>query len=307
MNILVTGCAGFIGSHVVEEILNTRACNVVGIDKLTYASNLKNLDNFSNSNKFTFVKEDICNYNAVYNICKKNKINWIINLAAETHVDNSIFDCENFIKSNILGTSVILKACKEQKINLIHFSTDEVYGIKLEGKFQEIDNLNPKNPYSATKAAADHLIKSFENTYGVNAIIVRPSNNYGPRQHKEKLLPKIVDCINKNTKIPVYGDGKQAREWTYVKDTAQAVNFLITKGKFGEIYNISSGQELQNLQIIKMITEQMNVEYSTSVKFVKDRPGHDVRYAISNLKLKNLGYNSYVSIRQGLRETICKS
>lgn len=304
MNILITGCAGFIGSHVVEEFLKCGNYRIFGFDKLTYAGNLNNLSKSKKDQNFKFIKGDICDHKHMSQICKDNKIKWIINLAAETHVDNSIISCKNFIKTNIEGTSVILKICKDQNINLLHFSTDEVYGTKLKGVFKESDILNPKNPYSATKAAADHLIKSFENTYNINSVIVRPSNNYGPRQHKEKLLPKIIDCIRKNKKIPIYGNGKQTREWTYVKDTAKAVKFILENATFGEIYNITSSYELENIELVKIVTEKLNVNYKNNVVFIKDRLGHDKRYAISNKKLKKLGYSSYTSITLGLNNTL---
>lgn len=299
-NIVITGCAGFIGSHVTEYFLKDQNYNVFGIDKLTYAGNLDNILHLINESKFTFIEQDICDRNAMQKICKDNDISWIINLAAETHVDNSIEDCTDFLKTNIEGVHNLLRICQELNIKLLHFSTDEVYGPKLLGKSTEEDSLKPKNPYAATKAAADHLIKSFENTYQIKSIIVRPSNNFGPNQHPEKLLPKTIKCIKENKKVSIYGKGQQMREWTYVEDTAMATKYILENANLGEVFNISSNTELRNIDLIQGVTLKMQVDFDENVKFVKDRPGHDFRYSVDSSKLKNIGFDNYTSIAKGL-------
>lgn len=301
MNIIVTGCAGFIGNKIVEEFLFDKGYRVFGLDAMTYAGKTENIERFLDNPKFTFFKEDICNQSKISEICVKNKVKWIINAAAETHVDNSIKDCSAFIRSNVFGVHSLLNVCKEKNINLMQFSTDEVYGVTPEKTtFDELQPMNPKNPYSATKAAADHLIKSYENTYGNKSIIVRPSNNYGPRQDTEKLLPKLIQSIKTGNKITVYGDGKQKREWTYVKDTARACKYILENGEIGQIYNITSGEELTNLNLIKTVANKMNVDFERIIEFVKDRPGHDTRYSISSKKLSNLGFKNYTTLECGL-------
>jgi dTDP-glucose 4,6-dehydratase len=303
-NIMITGCAGFIGSHIVDIFLLDKSYRIYGVDKLTYAGKLKNISHMIDNPNFAFIKQDICEYEDMRKICKNNNISHIINLAAETHVDNSIEDCTDFLETNIKGVHNLLNICRELKINLLHFSTDEVYGVKLSGKYTEEDPLNPRNPYSATKAAADHLIKSFENTYGLKSIIIRPSNNYGPRQHEEKFLPKILKLIKENKKIPIYGNGQQIREWTYVKDTAKATKYILENASTGKIFNISSGIELTNLNLVKIITKKSHVDFKDILSFVKDRPGHDVRYSVCSSKLKELGYVNYASFAIGLEDML---
>lgn len=300
---MITGCAGFIGNRVVEEFLNDKKYKVLGLDCMTYAGKESNIQRFLKNPRFCFFKENICNQQAINNICKNHNISWIINVAAETHVDNSIEDCSSFLKSNVLGVHSLLNVCKENKIKLLHFSTDEVYGVAPEGlTFNEFQSINPRNPYSATKAAADHLILSYENTYNIKSIIVRPSNNYGPNQNPEKLLPKLIQNIGLRKKLPVYGDGNQKREWTYVKDTAKACKFILENGELGQIYNITSGEELTNLSLIKIVSKKMGVSFENIIEFVKDRPGHDTRYSISSKKLHNLGFKKYTTLEEGLKD-----
>jgi len=301
MNVLITGCAGFIGSHAVEEFL-FQGHKVLGVDAMTYAADKNNMASFIND--IDFFHADICNTDLMRRLVDQYKIDWIINFAAESHVDNSIKDCEQFIRSNILGVNSLLNVCKELNCKMLHISTDEVYGSIKEGSFTENDILNPKNPYSATKASAEHLVKSYSNTYGVEQIIVRMSNNFGPRQHKEKLVPTILSTLLSGKKIPVYGDGKNVRDWFYVKDSVKMVYRVFDKGKFGEIYNLTHCNEMTNLEIINTICEICDKKPKESISFVEDRLGHDFRYSISNDKIKNLGIDAPTEFFEAIKQTI---
>jgi len=301
MNVLITGCAGFIGSHAVEEFL-FQGHKVLGVDAMTYAADKNNMASFIND--IDFFHADICNTDLMRRLVDQYKIDWIINFAAESHVDNSIKDCEQFIRSNILGVNSLLNVCKELNCKMLHISTDEVYGSIKEGSFTENDILNPKNPYSATKASAEHLVKSYSNTYGVEQIIVRMSNNFGPRQHKEKLVPTILSTLLSGKKIPVYGDGKNVRDWFYVKDSVKMVYRVFDKGNFGEIYNLTHCNEMTNLEIINTICEICDKKPKESISFVEDRLGHDFRYSISNDKIKNLGIDAPTEFFEAIKQTI---
>ena len=303
MNILITGCAGFIGSHAVDEFLNF-GYNIIGIDNLTYAGNLLNLDSALKNSKFEFIKEDIANFESINLICKNKKIDWIINFAAETHVDNSINSMTEFIHSNIIGVSSLLQCCKQNNIKLLQISTDEVYGSIDSNSFSETDRLNPLNPYAATKAAADHLILSYNNTFKIDYIIVRPSNNFGERQNIEKLLPKSITSLINNKKIQIYGNGSNIREWTYVKDTVKAIRFLLEKNKLNEIYNISSQFELTNINIANTLCQLFNLNTTNSIEFIEDRKGHDSRYSINIEKLLLLDYKIESSFFENIKNTI---
>jgi len=307
MNVMITGCAGFIGSHACDIFLK-KGYSVVGIDKLTYASNMDNLKNAMTQKDadFQFIKCDIRNKSLIKHVCSTHRIEWIINFAAESHVDNSIVGCEPFIESNLYGVISLLEVCKDLKIKLFHVSTDEVYGpAGKDVEFIENDKLSPKNPYSASKAAAESFITAFHNTFNVEYIIARPSNNFGPRQHREKFIPTITSSILKNQKIPVYGNGKQSREWTYVKDTAAAIEFILKNSKMNETYNITSKIEWENIQTIKNIFDFLPRNYSESAIInIDDRPGHDIRYCIGNQKLKNLGWDYYSDYKDSLKETV---
>ena len=307
MNILITGCAGFIGSHAVDNFLLDKNYRVVGLDKFTYAGKESNLEKAFKNNRFSLYRADICNFNDVKKICKKEKINCILNFAAETHVDNSIKNSQDFLETNIKGVASLLETCRMLKIKMLHISTDEVYGSKSSGTFLESDKLDPRNPYSATKAAAEHLIKSYENTYGVKNIIVRPSNNFGPRQHNEKFLPTILNSIMQGKNIPVYGKGNQIREWLYVKDNASAIKFVLEKGIQGEIYNITSNNEMENLNFIDKVYNLFDKNAEKKIKFVEDRLGHDFRYSISNKKLTDLGFDKFTNLEISLEATINES
>ena len=291
--VIVTGGLGFIGSNLIN-ILNSKNYFVINIDKLTYASNLKNIN--SGIKNYKFYKEDINNKNLIKNILNKYNPSIIYNLAAETHVDRSIDGPKNFINSNILGVFNILESIKnhKNKIKLIQISTDEVYGdIKKNYKSKENDAYNPSSPYAASKASGDLLIKSYIRTYKLNAIITNCCNNYGPNQYPEKLIPTIIYNLIKNKSIPIYGNGKNIREWIYVKDHCNALIKISKYGKSGENYNIGSGVVFNNIEITKKIMSIFNNLNNNTVPrsiiyFTKDRPGHDLRYCLDSSKIKKL-------------------
>ena len=291
--VIVTGGLGFIGSNLIN-ILNSKNYFVINIDKLTYASNLKNIN--SRIKNYKFYKGDINNKNLIKNILNKYNPSIIYNLAAETHVDRSIDGPKNFINSNILGVFNILESIKnhKNKIKLIQISTDEVYGdIKKNYKSKENDAYNPSSPYAASKASGDLLIKSYIRTYKLNAIITNCCNNYGPNQYPEKLIPTIIYNLIKNKSIPIYGNGKNIREWIYVKDHCNALIKISKYGKSGENYNIGSGVVFNNIEITKKIISifnnlNNNIVPRNIIYFTKDRPGHDLRYCLDSSKIKKL-------------------
>lgn len=303
MNILLTGCAGFIGSHATDEFLKN-GYTVVGVDSLTYAGNIENLKNQKDNPRFSFYKKDICDTDSILQYCQDYNVKYIVNFAAETHVDNSIKSCDSFIHSNINGVKSLLECCRELNIKLFHISTDEVYGSINQNSFYEEDKLAPMNPYSATKAAAEHLITSYHNTYGVEYIIVRPSNNYGPRQNSEKFIPTILECILNRRKIPIYGNGKNIRDWLFVKDNVSAIRFILENSSLNETYNITASQEMENIEIVSRIIGHFNLEFDNAAEFVNDRPGHDFRYSINNDKLLSLGFKFDSIFNRNLEETI---
>jgi dTDP-glucose 4,6-dehydratase len=302
-SILITGCAGFIGSHAVDHFL-AEGYNVIGVDLLTYAGNMMNLDNAITFDSFSFIKEDICNTAVIKNICIDNNVDWIFNFAAETHVDNSIDGDLPFFHSNILGVRSLATVCRETNAKIFHISTDEVYGSTESGSFKETDAFAPRNPYSATKAAGEHIINSYSNTYGIDFIIVRPSNNFGPRQNCEKFLPTIVKSLSSGSKVPIYGDGKNVRDWLYVKDNIRIIYEIWKKSDLNSVYNISLLNEIENIDIVKKIVDMMNLDYDSSVMFIKDRPGHDFRYSISNVKISNIDINLQTDFEKNLKHTI---
>lgn len=288
MKVLITGCAGFIGSHTCEEFIR-RSIPVVGIDSLTYAGRLNNLEILRKSDLFKFLKEDICNQKQVLEIVNDQSVTHIINFAAQTHVDNSIKDVVPFIHSNILGISSLIEVSKKTEIPLVHISTDEVYGVPEKGQtFTESSPVNPRNPYAATKASADHLILAAINTHKIKAKIIRPSNNFGPRQHEEKFIPTVLRSISSRKKIPVYGDGMQLREWTFVRDTARSISDFITEEIDEEktIYNLSSEYQITNIEVIQRICELIEENYLEKIEHIADRPGHDREYKIKNSLLR---------------------
>jgi len=303
MNVLVTGCAGFIGSHAVDHFIDS-GDKVIGVDSMTYASNIQNLENAFKKNSFVFYEKDICSTSDIIDICRVHNVEWIVNFAAETHVDNSIDSCDNFIHSNILGVKSLLDCCRKTDTKLLQISTDEVYGSTSGESFIETDILSPRNPYAATKAAAEHIVSAYSNTYGIEFITVRMSNNFGPRQHGEKFIPTIVRSLNSGKKIPVYGNGLNVREWLYVKDCVRMIKFIHMSGKTGEIYNISSGNEKNNIEISKMICNILEKDFKNHVEFVADRPGHDFRYSINFEKIKKMGISIETDFYQALEDTV---
>lgn len=299
--LLVTGGAGFIGSAFVRHAVNTNQ-RVVVADKITYAGDQTRLHTVKN--KIVFYKTDICDPVKMTQIFKKERPDAVVHFAAETHVDRSILDADPFIKTNVSGTAEMIRLALEFKIKkFIHISTDEVYGEIKNGLFTESSPLHPNNPYSATKAAADLLIQAAIRTHHLPAVIVRPCNNYGPWQYPEKFIPVILFKALRNQKIPVYGNGKNIREWLYVDDCAKAVFRILEKGRIGEIYNVSSGEERTNIEVVKSILKILNKPLSLAA-YVKDRPGHDLRYASNCEKLKKLGWTEDHVLETGLEKTI---
>ena len=308
--IIVTGGLGFIGSNLIDLLIN-KNYYVINVDKISYSSNFYNTKEFEDSKKYKFIKCDIRN-KKLKKIIFKYKPIAIFNLAAETHVDRSIDNPRNFIQSNILGVFNLLEYFKEysKKYNskLIHISTDEVYGDILTGRSSENYAYQPSSPYAASKAASDHLVSSYVRTYKIPAVITNCSNNYGPKQHPEKLIPKLIYNILNNNPLPIYGKGKNSREWIYVKDHCEALFRIFKKGKIGEFYNIGSNKNLKNLQVskelIKICKKRIKIGNKVKILFVKDRPGHDVRYALNSRKIMSkLGWKARTNFRQGIELT----
>ncbi len=312
--VIVTGGSGFIGSNLVKYLLKKKYF-VVNIDKLSYSAHPLNVKKFSKDKKYIFFKTDINNRNKLIKIFNKYKPDGIFNLAAETHVDRSIDSPDNFIRSNFLGVFNLLEAIlhyekkNKKKIKLIHISTDEVYGDILKGRSDEYFSYNPSSPYSATKASADHLIKAYVRTYKISALISNCCNNYGPNQFPEKLIPKLIYNVLHNKALPIYGRGKNSREWIHVQDHCEALLKIFLKGKLGQSYNIGSGHNIKNIDIagklIKIAKKKSaKIGKKVKIKFVKDRPGHDFRYALNSKKvLKKLKWKSRISLNVGLSKT----
>lgn len=306
-NVLITGGAGFIGSNFINHILDERDdYNIINLDKLTYAGNLENLKTSENRKNYQFVKGDICNYELIDYVFQKFQIKFVINFAAESHVDRSIIGSKVFYETNVIGTNVLLEVSRKHKVKkFLQVSTDEVYGsLGLEGLFTEATPLSPNSPYSSSKAAADMMVQAFHHTYGMPVVTTRCSNNYGPFQFPEKLIPlMIINSLN-NKKLPVYGDGMNVRDWIYVIDHNRAIDLVFEKGKEGEVYNIGASNEMPNTQIIKLILQHLN-KGEELIEFVKDRPGHDKRYAIDSSKIQNeLGWKPRFSFEQAIEHTI---
>jgi len=305
--ILVTGGAGFIGSNFVRMVLSEHPdCFVVNLDKLTYAGNLENLTGFLEHENHKFVKGDICDGTLVEKVIDEHKIDVIINFAAESHVDRSITEPKAFIEANVTGTLTLLAAARDRKLGrFIQISTDEVYGaLGPEGKFTEQTPLSPNSPYSASKAAADHLVRAFGHTWGLRYNITRCSNNYGPYQFPEKLIPLMINNAINNKVLPVYGDGLYIRDWLYVYDHCTAIWQVLQKAPPGEIYNIGGCNEKANLEVVGLILSRLGKPKSL-IKHVTDRPGHDRRYAIDASKIiGRLGWQPSVSFEEGINRTI---
>ncbi|MFA6146511.1 MAG: dTDP-glucose 4,6-dehydratase [Patescibacteria group bacterium] len=305
MKLLITGGAGFIGSNFIHYIFKKyKNYQIINLDKLTYCGNLENLKDIEKNPHYKFIKGDICDKNLIDNLLKNEKPDAIINFAAMTHVDRSILDAEEFIKTNILGVQILLEASRKYKISrFIQISTDEVYGSILKGKFKETDILDPSSPYSASKAAAELLALSYFKTYDLPVLITRSSNNYGPFQYPEKLIPLFVTNLLENKKVPIYGDGKQVRDWLYVLDNSMAIDLVLHKGKIGEIYNIGGNSEKENIEITKNIFKILGKNKS-SIEYVKDRLAHDRRYAIDSSKIKKLGWKPKYKFSEALKITV---
>ena len=313
---VVTGGSGFIGSNLVKFLLR-RNYFVINIDKLSYSANPYNLKRIFKNKNYRFFKQDINNQAQIYKILSKYKPIGIFNLAAETHVDRSIDSPINFVKSNILGVYNLLEALKKyskknkKKIKLVHVSTDEVYGdIEIGKKSKETSHYNPSSPYSATKASADLLIKSFVRTYNLPIVISNCCNNYGPNQFTEKLIPKLIYNIINNKPLPIYGKGKNSREWIYVIDHCEALLKIFFNGKIGESYNVGSNENINNVNLTKKLlkiakNKSLKIGKKVKIIFVKDRPGHDFRYALnSNKILKKLRWKTKISLHEGLSQTL---
>ncbi len=306
-NILVTGCAGFIGSNFLNYILKERDdVFIVNLDKLTYAGNLENLKPIENNKNYRFIKGDITNVELVDYIFTKYSIKYVINFAAESHVDRSILGSSVFYQTNVMGTNVLLEAARRYNVEkFLQVSTDEVYGsLGATGLFTESTPISPNSPYSSSKAAADLMVQAFHHTYGMPIVITRCSNNYGPLQFPEKLIPLMIINTLNGKKLPIYGDGLNVRDWIYVIDHNKAVELVFEKGKIGEVYNIGASREMTNVEIVKLILNKLG-KGEEMIEYVKDRPGHDRRYAIDSSKIQNeLGWKPSFQFEQAMEYTI---
>lgn len=307
---LITGGAGFIGSNFIHYILSKyNDYQVINLDKLTYAANLDNLKDIEDNKNYRFIHGDIADQEFIFKLFENEKFDIVINFAAESHVDNSILNPQIFTITNILGTQVLLDACRKYNIKRFHqISTDEVYGeLPLDDKnilFTEKTPLNPSSPYSASKASADMLVKSYYRTYSLPITISRCSNNYGPYQHLEKLIPLMISKAINNDNLPVYGNGLNVRDWLHVYDHCTAIDLIIHEGKIGEIYNIGGNNEKSNIDVVKIILKELG-KSEKLIKYVNDRPGHDLRYAIDSTKIKTtLNWNPVYSFEKGILDTI---
>ena len=317
-NILITGGAGFIGSHLVKYFVKKyKNYNIINLDKLTYASNISFLDEIKNFKNYFFIQGDVCDMEKIQEIFNKYKISNVIHLAAESHVDNSIENALEFANTNIIGTINLLELSRKnwnkKKNNLFyHISTDEVFGTLNEsGVFNENSKYDPHSPYSASKASADHFVRAFYDTHKLPVILSNCSNNYGPNQNKEKLIPTVINSLINKTKIPVYGNGLNVRDWLYVEDHVEAIDLIFHKGIIGDTYCIGGQNEIKNIDLIKMIIKeydliQQNKNSSLDlISFVKDRLGHDYRYAVDISKIRNeLGWIPKTNFIDGLKKTV---
>ncbi len=301
--IVVTGGAGFIGSNFVRMLLRRRnAAKVIVLDKLTYAGNLANLKGLEKDRRFKFIKGDICNAKLLDQILPGTDI--IYNFAAETHVDRSILEAGSFVRTDVVGTYTLLQKTLEYKVpRFLQVSTDEVYGSVLKGSFKETDPIKPNSPYSASKAGADMLVRAFNKTYGLPALITRSSNNYGPYQHPEKFVPLFTTNAIERMPLPLYGDGKNVRDWIYVEDNCRAIDLVGRKGKVGEVYNIGAGDEKTNIEIARKIVKLTGADPSL-LTLVSDRPGHDRRYSVATRKIKALGWSKKTTYSEGMKKTV---
>lgn len=301
MKLLITGGAGFIGSNFIHHILKKYPnYKITNVDKLTYSGNLDNLKDIKSKN-YKFIKADICNKKLMNKLVPEH--DWVVNFAAESHVDRSILGGHIFVRSNVEGVQVLLDAARKNNTKFLQISTDEVYGSIKRGSFTEKSILTPSSPYSSSKASGDLVAMSYFKTYGLPVVITRTTNNFGPYQFPEKLIPLMITNALANKKLPVYGTGKNIRDWTYVEDNCAAIDIVLHKGKFGEIYNISAGNEKQNLEIIRIILKTLNKPESL-IEFVKDRPGHDWRYSVKSKKVRKLGWKPEYKFNEAIQKTI---
>jgi dTDP-glucose 4,6-dehydratase len=303
LNLLITGGSGFIGSNFIRHMLEKYPnCNIFNLDKLTYAGNPDNLKDIENNPKYSFVRGDICDPAVVDKVMQN--VNHVVHFAAESHVDRSIEDGSVFVRTNVLGTYTLLEsAMKHCIMKFIHISTDEVYGSIKEGSFKETDMLTPSSPYSSSKAGSDLIAQSYYITYKLPVIITRCTNNFGPYQYPEKLIPLFITNLLENLNVPVYGTGKNVRDWIYVLDHCRAIDFVLHNGSIGEIYNIGGSVEKTNLEITWKILAMLSKDESM-IKYVKDRPGHDLRYSLDCSKLRELGWRPEYNFDEALAETI---
>jgi len=304
--ILVTGGAGFIGSNFIRYFLKKYEDHdfmLVNLDKLTYAGNLSNLQDIQDA-RYRFVRGDICDRKLVEEVILEGGVDTILNFAAESHVDRSIHDPSSFITTDVLGTCVLLEAARKCGVErYLQVSTDEVYGSIENGSFREEDPLDPSSPYSASKAGGDLLVKAYHKTYGLPVVITRSSNNYGPYQHPEKLIPRFITNAIQNHRLPLYGDGLNMRDWLYVEDNCEAIDLVLHQGEKGEIYNIGSGVETTNLEITRLILEFLGKSESL-IEYVKDRPGHDRRYSLDTTKIRKMGWKPKHRLQDALAKTV---
>ncbi|MBC7231308.1 MAG: dTDP-glucose 4,6-dehydratase [Actinobacteria bacterium] len=303
MRLLVTGGCGFIGSNFIRLVLREHPEDeVINLDKLTYAGNPMNLKEVEGDSRYSFLKGDICEPSDV-GAAFSREPDAVVNFAAETHVDRSIISPEDFVRTDVLGTFRLLEKARESGVRMLQVSTDEVYGSIEEGSFREDSPLQPNSPYAASKAGADLLVRSYVRTYGLDAVIVRSSNNYGPFQYPEKVIPLFVTNILEGRKVPLYGEGRNVRDWLFVEDNCRAIDLVLRKGEAGGIYNIGAGQERTNLELTLAILEIMGAG-EECIEYVADRPGHDLRYSVDSSRVRALGWSPRRDLIEGLRETV---
>ncbi len=299
--VLVTGGAGFIGSHFVDLLTERYGDRVVVLDKLTYAADPRNLDR--SRDFIRFVRGDICDADDLRSVFEEG-VDWVVNFAAETHVDNSIDGPVVFAETNVIGTLRLLMASLEYGVErFLHVSTDEVYGSTPEGAFEEKDRHLPSSPYAATKSAAEKLVWAYHVTHGLPVLITRSANNYGPRQHPEKFIPKCISNAIAGEPIPVYGDGRNQRDWLFVRDNCEAIDAVLRRGAVGQSYNIGADHHMQNIELVRLILDRLGAPQDL-IRFVEDRKGHDFRYAVTTEKIRSLGWTPRTTFDGGLQETI---
>ncbi len=300
--VVVTGGCGFIGSNLIRHLIKATDYQIICVDRLSYSGNPENIAEFRNNPRFEFVQADIGDATAMDRVL--SRVDGVINLAAETHVDRSIDDADDFLRTNILGAETLVRLAKKYGVQrFLHMSTDEVYGSIRTGKFTENSPIEPNSPYSASKAAADLLMRAYRETYHYPVLITRCTNNYGPYQYPEKVIPLFVTNLIAGKKVPLYGDGQNRRDWIHVEDAVRALHLVFEKGILGEVYNIGSDNELSNLELTQAILKNMGFG-SDRIEYVADRPGHDFRYALDFSKIKALGFSPRYNVNDGLKNTI---